>query len=209
MTQDNRFISVAELAIQMESIKEIVSTIEEQGFYGWDRFGRFVKVPANPISRESILLLESLLDEIANSIIADELNLDYFDKALRDRLSPVCNCGWPVSELPEIYTIYSDWKEKQFGDSSFKEPEKQKSLQLSEVKKKDDWYDLIVDAFRQYEEEYGVSPSASKLWSYLAKTTIHGWKNTFEDKNKDKCIVSGGESLAKDNFTKRFNKYFH
>jgi len=72
-------------------------------------------------------------------------------------------------------------------------------------KSKDDWFHVIRDAVLAFQNRNGYTPSNPKLWSVLIKSPPDDYGIAFDNK----CLtLPDGNSMDRENFNKRYNRYF-
>ncbi len=157
MNKREPFWSIPQLFEAGYSITEIATAIEVDGFYTWDRFGRFVKVP--PIDKGGIFseLRDAVLDALAEGIKAGEVDSDYFLNMYGPTV--LGTSGWDESKLPNFGELETAWSKKYSGSvntPSKQEPPKQSKIWdvfrgLLRVK----YGDGVIDDLNSGYSEYG------------------------------------------------------
>ena len=79
--------------------------------------------------------------------------------------------------------------------------------QLIEPERKDEWFYVIRDAIREYENEKGATPSKSVLWAKLKESPPADYGVGF-DAEKNALTFPEERPLSKKAFYERYNRYF-
>jgi len=202
MSNKESFISFAELAATEVPISKLVTAIEMVGFCAWDRFGRYTQVKPTDVSDENERLRSSVLDALAKGYKGDEVDIDYFEN-MRFGPSVLTLSGWAESAMPDFDQLKKEWDQQHIGELVI--PTKPASIPVfKEPKRKDDWYYCIQDAITNFQNDHGRFPSEPQIWSYLHSGKPAGWSI---QKKGNKLILSETE-MDRENFSKRFNRYF-
>lgn len=85
--------------------------------------------------------------------------------------------------------------------------EEKKIIMIQTPERKDDWFDVIRDGAVAYENKHGCTSSQIQLWSWLvsnppAEYSIH------YDESKKVLKMPGGNTLGRENFNKRYDRYY-
>ena len=212
--ENNPFVSIFSLLSDPDkpiSVAAIATTIETKGFFGWDRFDRFIKVSPDDVGGESELLRIEVLDELASNVHSDralpppqrsfleeyEDNYDYL----------FYRVGWAKEVLPDFEEIYQSRNKERHGQAILPRSSIA-SLDIREPERKDDWFICIKDAAVAFRKEHDISPNEEhegKIWNYLYENKVPGWTITIK---KVGVLDLSGKSMDRENFKKRYQKYF-
>lgn len=109
MKEKDSFISIAELGFTDQSTRKLATAVEMVGFYTWDRFGRYIFVPATgEIHKDK---RDRVLNDLVNGYKGIEEDSDYF----YDQLQIPTNLslsGWTKSKLPDFQALQIEWNKK-------------------------------------------------------------------------------------------------
>lgn len=89
------------------------------------------------------------------------------------------------------------------------EREEQVILQMVKPKKKDDWFDVLHATIREFESEFGSTPSKQQLWSRLNSSPPRGYDLDYIERSG----VTGfqlfeGKHLDREAFSKRYQRLY-
>lgn len=120
MSKHETFYDIVKLVELGYSIPGIATAIEAKGFYTWDRFGRFLKVPPSNKADEFNEVRESVLDALAEGIRDDEIDVDYYADMFGKM--PLGLSGWYESQLPNFDELMTNWNKDNAGNLSVNKP---------------------------------------------------------------------------------------
>jgi hypothetical protein len=202
MSNKNTFISIAELAATEVSISRLATAIEMVGFNAWDRFGRFTHVKPIDADNEQGRLRNSVLDALAKGYKGDEVDIEYFEN-MRFGPSVLSLSGWTESTVPNFDQLHNEWSQQHTDQLSV--PTTPVPLPVfKEPKRKDDWYLCIQHAITDFQNVHGCFPSEPQTWMHLRSGKPMGWGL----QNKDDTLILDESVLDRENFRKRFYRYF-
>jgi len=80
-------------------------------------------------------------------------------------------------------------------------------VRIHEPERKDDWFNVIHDAIKVFEKDKGHTPIKSELWGILVNNppSIYGIEY---DKTKKALVIPGSSSMDRENFNKRYGRYY-
>ena len=114
MSEKDIFKSIAELAFSDQPVGRLATAIEKNGFYTWDKFGRYIHVP--PVGEENLYsdIRDEVLKELAKGYKDDEEDSDYFYEMMKapTRLN---RSGWTQSTLPGFEELQAKWNNEYIG----------------------------------------------------------------------------------------------
>ena len=197
----NGFLPIASVILEF-GVSKTICAMDIHGFYCWDKFGRYLYV--NSDSHDEVILSarREVMNEISEGIIDDEIDLEYF-QARQHYPNPISHSGWKLSEVPDIDQASVLWKEKYIGSTPYELPAKP-DFNIKDLKKKDEWYECMIDAYKRYSDEYDTVPTKSELWNFLASGKAESWGVIY----KEKDLFLDDFPLTKAKFNKRYKNYF-
>ena len=87
--------------------------------------------------------------------------------------------------------------------------DKHRLRKIVEPKKKDDWYYVLYEAIRVFEQQHGHTPNESQLWLSLNRCSLKGYEfERAERLGVDGYQLFGGKHLDREAFKKRYQRLY-
>ncbi|HHJ20547.1 MAG TPA: hypothetical protein ENJ84_12120 [Gammaproteobacteria bacterium] len=146
-------------------------------------------------------------DEPWESIPKDRIGVDVCLKRCRpaDFLRWAESRGYDIPE--ELRPLLEDGGDEQKKGEGLANSNNGSIRQLIEPERKDEWFYVIRDAIREYENEKGATPSKSVLWAKLKESPPADYGVGF-DAEKNALTFPEERPLSKKAFYERYNRYF-
>lgn len=118
------------------------------------------------------------------------------------------NFGWSFDNLPDFDAI-------QQNKTAPGAPPKKITNQgpptaiipIKEPQRKDDWFLIIEEAIKDFENMRGQTPSRETLWGILVKNPSEGWRVAYDNRKKH-LTAPTCNPLDRSAFNKRYKRYY-
>jgi hypothetical protein len=102
---------------------DIVTAIETDGFFTWDRYGRYIHVPASGGDDERKALRTKLLDQLAElwgdcDLEPGPEERDVYHFTRSDLGNLIYRCGWMSGEEPDFQKCAEQWNDREFASKT-------------------------------------------------------------------------------------------